>query len=272
MVPSEFPSVRVQSADGARADIALDGAHVTSWIPAGAQSDRLFLSARSRYGPGQSIRGGIPVIFPQFGAFGPLPQHGFARRRRWTLREQREGVAVLRLTDDEQSREEWPHQFTLDVEVQVERTTLAVAMTVENTGDADFAFTAAFHPYFAVQQALDTSVVGLQGCRYRDALRNGDVFTERATALDIVGALDRIFFDAPDVLVIRDGDRQLTIEKRGFPDAVVWNPGSAGTSSRVDFAPGDEAMMLCVEAAVIGTPVTLSPGARWTASQIMHAG
>ena len=89
--------------------------------------------------------------------------------------------------------------------------------------------------------------------------------------LRITGPLDRIYYEAPDRLVIVDGDRTLTIEKRGFPEAVVWNPGAEGTRSRADFAPGDEARMLCVEAAVIQHPVTLAPGASWTGEQRMTA-
>ena len=71
----------------------LQGAHTTLWQPRGEQPG-LFLSDRSPYVPGKAIRGGIPVIFPWFGAPETSPvktsqgatQHGFARRWPWTLR------------------------------------------------------------------------------------------------------------------------------------------------------------------------------------------
>ena len=75
--------VTLSSRDGARAEVYLQGAHVTSWRPATDDRERLFLSERSKYCPGGAIRGGIPVIFPQFAAEGPLPRHGFARTSRW---------------------------------------------------------------------------------------------------------------------------------------------------------------------------------------------
>ena len=90
--------------------------------------------------------------------------------------------------------------------------------------------------------------------------------------LAITGPLDRIYFEAPDRLVIRDGERQLTIEKTGFPEAVVWNPGVDGVRSRTDFADGDEQRMLCVEAARIAVPVRLAPGDVWSATQRITAG
>jgi glucose-6-phosphate 1-epimerase len=272
MVPQEFPSLQLQSVDGARAVIAVDGAHVTSWVPAGASRDWLFVSERSFFGPGASIRGGIPVIFPQFGSFGPLKQHGFARNRRWDVVEHAAGHAQLQLGDDAESRASWPHAFTMDLAVDVAGDTLSVVMTVRNTDTTELSFTAAFHPYFAMTHAFASTVEGLRGCRYRDALQDGAMRTESGDRLAITGALDRIFYQAPDTLRIVDGAEVLTIEKRGFPEAVVWNPGASGTSSRADFLAGEESRMLCVEAAVIEQPIVLAPGATFTGAQVMRAG
>ncbi len=274
MIPPDIPSLSVRSADGATATIALDGAHVVSWIPSGDREDRLFVSARSTFGTGNAIRGGIPVIFPQFGVFGALRQHGFARLQRWTVTETPalSGLARLTLTDTDESRAVWPHAFHCELQVQVSGPTLELSMTVRNVGDAPFSFTAAFHPYFAVRAAYGSCVEGLHGCRYRDSLRDGEVFTETASPLEIVGALDRIYYAAPDTLRLVDGDRSIVIEKSGFPEAVVWNPGVDGTSSRADFAEGDEQRMVCVEAALIQHPCSLAPGASWTGVQRMIAG
>jgi glucose-6-phosphate 1-epimerase len=53
------------------------GATVTSWKFGGVE--RLFLSDRAVQDGSKPIRGGIPLVFPQFGQNGKLPQHGFAR-------------------------------------------------------------------------------------------------------------------------------------------------------------------------------------------------
>jgi glucose-6-phosphate 1-epimerase len=273
MIPADVPRISLQSADGATAAVTPDGAHVVSWIPAGERDDWLFVSTRSQFGTGNAVRGGIPVIFPQFGVFGPLAQHGFARRQRWTPMDDT-GLADrvrLRLSDDAESRAVWPSAFQLEVAVHVTGRLLEVAMTVTNVDDVPFAFTAAFHPYFAVRSAFESRVEGLRGCTYRDSLRAGQQFTETAASLDIVGPLDRIYYDAPDRLVMVDGDRSVVIEKSGFPEAVVWNPGVEGTRSRTDFADGEEQRMLCVEAALIQTPRTLAPGESWTGIQCMTA-
>lgn len=271
MFPANIPFVALQSADGARAAIAIDGAQVASWIPANSTEDRLFVSANAFYGPGASIRGGIPVIFPQFGPFGTLGQHGFARNKRWQVLSQGNGTARLELRDDEETRSRWPHAFRVELHVVVGGDTLAVHMTVENTGAVPMQFTAALHPYFAVRDAFATRVDGLAGCRYRDALRDGAHFIETSAALDIAGPLDRIYYAAPDTLRIVEADRSLIITKRGFPEAVVWNPGEAGTSGRADFVAGDQHRMLCVEAAAIEHPIALQPNTSWSGAQIMQA-
>jgi len=275
MIPTSYPSLDLVAADGARATIALDGAHVTSWVPAGTDGDRLFVSERSGFGAGVSIRGGIPVIFPQFGAEGSLPRHGFARTSHWTVTSFADSAhdahVTMRLSDSAATRAVWPATFRADLTVRVHGAVLDVSLSVTNAGDAPFSFTAALHPYFRVVDAYQTTVSGLHQLRYRDALRDRQLFEESDATVHIHGEIDRVYFDVPNVIEIHEIDRVLRIEKRGFPDAVVWNPGAAGTRGRADFKQGDQRDMLCVEAAAVQHPIVLSPGSQWTGSQVMTA-
>lgn len=101
----------------------------------------LFISSKAIFQEGKAIRGGIPVIFPQFGP-GPLPQHGFARNMKWNLeyvnhfndhesplrlfifsKETDCDLFSLFLTvsvaftlcDNELTRKQWPHSFKLEL-------------------------------------------------------------------------------------------------------------------------------------------------------------
>src|SRR5262245_65554156 len=108
-------AVAGRSAEG---HVYLHGAHVTHYRPAG-QRPLLFLSERSQFAGGKAIRGGVPVIFPWFGARAghpEAPDHGFARTREWAVESVEPAsdgtVAVtLALEADDATRQTWPHEF-----------------------------------------------------------------------------------------------------------------------------------------------------------------
>jgi glucose-6-phosphate 1-epimerase len=269
-------SVLLRSADGATAEVNLNGAHVTSWRPAPGTEERLFLSAISAFHDGVAIRGGIPVIFPQFAAEGPLPRHGFARTSRWTsvnVEEDSDGraVAMFSLTDSPATRAIWPASFLATLSVRVGGAELCVTLSVENRGTDPFSFTAALHTYLRVADVLATTLVGLHGGRYRESGNPHDVQFDQHESLRIDAELDRVYINAPSRLVLREPERELMIEADAFPDVVVWNPGAERAADMKDMEPGGERRMLCVEAAAVQTPVLLNAGRRWIGSQTLTA-
>ena len=67
-----------------RCEIYFFGATVTSWIHNG--TEKLFTSPVAIYNGEKAIRGGIPIVFPQFGhPKKSMAQHGFARTSNWAL-------------------------------------------------------------------------------------------------------------------------------------------------------------------------------------------
>jgi glucose-6-phosphate 1-epimerase len=272
-----MPKLSLAAADGARAEVYLHGAHVTSWIPAGETADRLFLSARSAFGPGKAIRGGIPVCFPQFANQGPLPNHGFARVSAWETVDARRtdtgaAQARLRLADSPATRALWPHPFALELTVAVTGRTLAVALAVLNTGLKAFEFTAALHTYLRVADVRYAVVRGLRKAHYRDKALATDGNVETAPALAFDREIDRVYYAAPGDLAAAEHGRSVAIRANGFPDTVVWNPGAARGATLDDLEPDGHLRMLCVEAAVARVPVTVAPGARWHGAQRLTAG
>jgi glucose-6-phosphate 1-epimerase len=265
------------AADGARAELYLHGAQVTSWIPAGESADRLFLSSRSQHKIGVAIRGGVPVSFPQFAAEGPLPNHGFARVSTWNLVHAGQDAsgtarAVVRLDDSRATRALWPHPFLAEIAVSLSGRALEISLDVTNTGATSFAYTAALHTYLQVPDVRQTVVRGLRNARYRDKVLGVDDVIETAPELRIVGQIDRVYYSAPDDLEVRESTRAMSVRATGFPDTVVWNPGEHAGAALKDLDPGGYARMLCVEAAAVRAPVTLGPGERWRGTQTLTAG
>jgi glucose-6-phosphate 1-epimerase len=269
------PVLTLHADDGAVAEVHRHGAHVTSWRPAGDSEDRLYLSARSRFGGSAAIRGGVPVIFPQFAAEGPLPRHGFARTSLWSLGgigRTADGAAeadfVLR--DSAETRAIWDVAFKAVLSVSVVARRLAITLRVENVGERTLSFTAALHTYLRVRDVAEVEIHGLGGTPYRVS---GDrtLIVDEDDRLVVPDFLDRVYVGARRHLELRERDRSMTIESEGFRDAVVWNPGRERAAALDDLTPGDEARFVCIEAAVVQTPVTLDAGRRWAGTQTLTA-
>jgi glucose-6-phosphate 1-epimerase len=257
------PCVRLQHASGASALIALHGAHLLSWISADGR-ERLFLSERARYGEGAAIRGGVPVIFPQFSGRGPLPRHGFARTLPWRLVDT-ETRATFELSDGP-STAIWPHAFCVRLHVALESAGLEVTLEVANIGTDPFAFTAALHTYLAIEDLDAVALHGLDDCRYEDSA-DGGAIRQQEHAQRFAGEVDRIYRAPSQPLTLQDGPHFTTIEQNGFTDTVVWNPGAALAAGIGDLAPDEYRRFVCVEAGQVLQPVRLSPGARWSGTQ-----
>ena len=276
LAPGEgrLPRAILEAPDGARAELYLHGAHVTAWRPAGGD-ERLYLSRASEFRAGAAIRGGVPVIFPQFAGRGPLPKHGFARTAAWEpvgVRHLPQATsATLRLADSPATRALWPHRFVAELTVTVGGPSLRLALAVVNTGDQALDFTAALHTYLRVADARQATIAGLTGARYEDSTAGGALRTEAAAVLRVVGEVDRVYLRAPGEVEVREPGRTTVVRAEGFPDLVAWNPGPVRGAALADLEPDGWLRMLCVEAAAVGRPVVLAAGERWEGAQTLVA-
>lgn len=259
---------RIEAQDGTTAEIYFHGAHVTSWqLPNG--DERLFLSRRAEIAAGKAIRGGVPVIFPQFNREGPLPRHGFARNMDWQLVAVAEGTAMFRLSSNEETRAVWPARFTADLTVNVHSTILNLGLAVRNLGAEPISFTCALHTYLRVHAIEQVEVAGLAGVTYQDKTREGHQGVQDGVLL-IDRETDNVYFDVTKSVIVREPARMTEVRQAGFTDVVVWNPWTSA-AQLADMEPEGYREMLCVEAAVISKPVQLAPDETWVGSQTLTA-
>lgn len=252
--------------DYGSAEIVLQGAHVTSWRPAGGP-EMLFVSAAAVHAPGASIRGGVPIAFPQFAELGPLPMHGFAHTVPWEWSGAAYTGVRLALHDDEHLRGLWPHAFAAEVVVDLGPGSLTVGFAVRNTGDRPLAWAGTLHTFVALQAGAAV-IRGLGPGRYVDRARDSRPTDDPDTELRIPGHTDRAYLDAGPAVEVDDGERCLVIQKTGFRDTVVWNPGPETSARFPDLTPDDHRSFVCIEAAEV-RPVTVAPGAAWSGRQTL---
>ncbi|MHB9022667.1 MAG: D-hexose-6-phosphate mutarotase [Armatimonadota bacterium] len=253
---------------GARVEVYLHGAHVTSWRNA-AGDELFFLSRESNFAPERPIRGGIPVIFPQFGG-GSLPSHGIARISEWSVAhtgvlDNGDILLALQLHQSAESLELWPYRFSLTLGIALAADSLTISLDAENMDEKAFSFTSALHTYFGVADIGRTALRGLQDVAYIDSLREDIQEVETRPVIRLAEETDRIYVDAPDHLYVDDEGHGRTIEitKAGMPDVVVWNPWIAKSQRMPDFGDDEYLRMVCVETGIIAAPRDLSPGEYW---------
>lgn len=275
--PIEFhgqPALRLATASGARAVVALHGAQVLSWAPPGGE-ERLYLSPKAVFDGHSAVRGGIPVCFPQFADLGPLPAHGFARNRRWSLTTERSGkdfaLAGLTLADDEATRALWPYAFSAELSILIEDSRLDLELEITNTGDEAFEFTAALHTYLAVREVEESRIEGLHGFSYRDKTNADRIQRDSGDALVIESETDRVYHEVNRPLLLREYHRSLGVNADGFPDVVVWNPWIERSAAIADLPDDGFRRMLCIEAAAARQPVRVQPGESWWGRQTLVA-
>ncbi|MBN8442945.1 MAG: D-hexose-6-phosphate mutarotase [Dechloromonas sp.] len=268
------PALSLKTHAGASAVVLLQGAQLVSWSPPD-RKERIYLSERARYDGSVAVRGGVPVCFPQFAAFGPLPRHGFVRTLPWSVETRRNGddfaLVTLRCTDTDATRALWPHAFSAELTIGIEESRLDMELEIENSGSGAFDFAAALHTYLRVREVEETRIEGLYGLDYLDSTDEGQIRRDSGDVLLIEAETDRIYRDVSRPVLVREYDRALGINQDGFRDVVVWNPWEERCAALDDMKDADFRHMVCVEAAIVHTPERLEPGASWWGRQTLVA-
>lgn len=244
-------------------------------------------------------RGGIPIVFPQFGQ-GPIMagQHGFARGtafrfvKQFTVGAPQEAGSypvgslgvVLELVESAKTLEAWNHAFRLTCTfVLTPQSTFIADLGVENPVEATMAsapigpfdFTSLLHTYFLIENINDISVLGLQGCNYHDKVAKTDNVNESNERVTFAGEVDRVYYNAAtrsdSVCVAKEKADTICVRRRGsFTDVVVWNPWVEKTNAMSDLYSDEYTKMVCVELGKVANATTLQPGDVFMAGQEIY--
>jgi len=274
---------KVQIDNGlATAEVYLQGGHITAFQPQGSEPV-LWMSPLAQFQSGKAIRGGVPVIWPWFGAHAidkHKPQHGFARTTEWQVNATKalpDGRTQLQLQmqDTPATHALWPHAFALSLTITVGKA-LKIELTSHNTGEQVFTVGGALHSYFAIGDVEQMHIDGLFGCNYIDQL-DGNRIKQQNEIIGIRQEVDRIYFDTEDtctegIYTIFDAQllRQIYIKRTGSRSTVIWNPWKNKAKAMADFPNDGYQRMVCIETANAVDDVRhLAPGDTHTLSQII---
>ena len=259
---------------GGTATVCLQGAHLTSFRPKDQPEPVVWVSEASRYLPGKSIRGGVPICWPWFGAHATqsdFPGHGFARTVPWAVVDSGavQGVThmTLQLQTSDATRAQWPHDTPVTLRIAVSEV-LEMALSTHNASGQPVPLSEALHTYFQVGDIAEVELQGLDGCAYLD--KTEDFARKRqAGALRFGGETDRVYVDTTATCVIVDPQlqRRIRVAKQGSASTVVWTPWEQKAAAMGDYTAQGWRNMLCVESAnAADNALTLPPGATQTLS------
>ena len=269
--PAGLPELILQYGP-ARVRLALQGAQVLAYVP--EDRDLLWLSGSARFDAGLSIRGGIPLCWPWFGASPDLPgrpQHGFARTAPFRVVAEQadaQATAVTLALDADPDFPEWRVAARLEVELRLSDC-LWMEVRTTNIADRELLVGTGLHNYFRVSDSRAASIPALTGLDYLDKTE-GDARGTQRTPLRIEGEVDRVYLAPPPVVDLLDPrwPGRVRIEAWGHTDLVVWNPGPAVARSLADFDDDGYRAMLCIEPAqALDNRQRLAPGACHTIGQ-----
>eukprot|EP00746_Dinoflagellata_sp_MGD_P072992 gnl/MRDRNA2_/MRDRNA2_29624_c0_seq2.p1 gnl/MRDRNA2_/MRDRNA2_29624_c0~~gnl/MRDRNA2_/MRDRNA2_29624_c0_seq2.p1 ORF type:complete len:300 (+),score=32.03 gnl/MRDRNA2_/MRDRNA2_29624_c0_seq2:110-1009(+) len=268
-------TVVIRHESGATCEIYLLGATLCSYkTPDG--NEQIFVSPGAIYDGKKAIRGGVPLVFPQFGQPDKaMAQHGFARNSMWTLAETKDtaeaSVGKFTLMDSDATRAQWNFKFALTFEVVLSAASLTMTLSAQNTDDKTFQFQSLLHTYFAIPDISEVAVGGLNG-RYYNCKVTNETKQETDSEIVLPEFTDRVYLGgkfpiAKDVVIgKKDGGGLFAVTneaRRGgetFPcDVVVWNPYEG--KSPGDLPPPAFKSFVCVEPGLVAREFDLEPGA-----------
>ncbi|APT84634.1 hypothetical protein [Corynebacterium aquilae] len=220
------------------------GAHIT------AAGELLYVSPSTGRMLDAPIRGGVPLIGPQFGqrladVYPDEPNHGMLRREKWTVVEESDSRLVATLSH-------------LGVDYRVvalfSEDRLDMELTAHNQTSAAAVLQLGFHPYFAVPDVRDVEVGNLSAAQvadfrgdqvYRDASRPVLTFDESGCDVGVRGV---------SRLVARDAQRgvEVSVSSRAADTFVVWNPGVEQAAGMGDLPDEGWVDFVCVEPMIHG--------------------
>lgn len=257
-------------AGSATAQVALYGSTVIAWRPKKSTESLLFMSKKDV--AGKPYRGGIPLVFPLFGAvsdhsdvpqtLSKAPRHGFARDRRWKTIDFNGDRVTMSLTtqDYPELRDGYPFDFELHHSILLTETALECTLKVKHLSSSqndEMAFHALFHNYLALP-SQSAKVAGLQGRSYRDKLQGGKVLQESQDTCSYVEPKDSVYLGGAPTL--RIGEAIELKRSETLPDTTLWNPGKEAGDGMSDLHNGGWKEFVCAEPGHVASFVHLAKG------------
>ena len=277
-----LPGLKLSIDEENSVTLTLFGAHVTSWVSGG--EEQLFMSNSAVYNGVKAIRGGIPLVFPQFGRpLEAMAQHGFARNSVWSKAAETDSSLTMVLHDSENSRESFPYTFTLLYTVSLSQGELQLSISAENPQHGSpFDCHMLLHTYFKCDTKC-TVVRGFGGLTFQDHLGEKAKGENEGEENVIEREVDRHYkaYSGTVVIASTENSKEISITTNAtlgteaapvdFPvDVVFWNAWVDKCKATADLDDDAYQYYVCIEPGTIDQWVKVIPGATLTLTKTIR--
>ena len=239
--------------DKIRLTISTDGAQIYNFVYKEDGSERIW-NGDPTYWKQRN-----PILFPQVGnTYNKIQvfkgkechmgNHGFARYSTFTLSSQDNDSLTLRLTDDENTYDQYPYHFTMEVKYTLHGAKVEIAYRITNDDDEVMPFGFGLHPAFRCPiydgesfddyQLVFSSYEG-EGYPELDLIKdhkidlNYDIFDRFPTI---------VYHDlTSNTISLSNGKHGMHVSAVGYPFWGIWTPKAPFVCIEPWFSHGDEA-------------------------------
>jgi glucose-6-phosphate 1-epimerase len=131
---------------------------------------------------------------------------------------------VLTLNDDKETQALFPYAFELELTFNIGKK-LSIELKTTNMDENSFTITQALHTYFAISDIETVKIEGVETTPFIDYTDDKKKKKE-IESLQIRQEVNRVYVptDATCIIVDKDLNREIVIEKSGSNSTTIWNP------------------------------------------------
>ena len=208
------------------------GGIITKWV--NNSQDILYIDEERFFNKSQSIRGGIPILFPICGSlskrsfFGDkyldLNQHGFARDLIWQFAlDRKKTILNLKLVSNKLTKQYYPFDFKLSIKILLGIDTLEFIINIENFSRKKMPINFGLHPYFNISAFENIKFINHPlDCQNQ---QNNRLETSDSSLENISHGVDLLMYSCGNISFKDFGfNRQITlINPYPFDISVIWS-------------------------------------------------
>ena len=207
------------------------GGIITKWVK---NSENILYFDEDRFlNKSQSIRGGIPILFPICGSlskslfFGDkykdLNQHGFARDVVWQYTvDSKKKILYLILVSNQLTKQYYPFDFKLSMQIIFGIDSLGFTINIENFSRKNMPISFGLHPYFNISEFKNIEFINHPlDCQNQ---KNNTIESSNNLLRNISNGVDLLMYSCGEISFKDIGfNRQITlINPYPFDLSVIW--------------------------------------------------